>query len=269
EGFDDWAQELVETGYLHNHSRMWFASIWIFTLRLPWELGADFFLRHLVDGDPASNTLSWRWVAGLHTKGKTYLARCSNISKYTEGRFRPEYKLSSTAEPLVEALEHPKRPVPAASDLPDADFILLVTEEDGLIGDCLPRPPSSVIGCLATEDRSTQPVGDKAAAFARGALVDAIGRLGHPNALRDGDWGDAVLAETASTGVADVVTSYAPVGPVRSRLDTLSSRLESEGVRLHQIRREYDELAWPHAAKGFFALKQKIPHVLRGLGLGG
>ena len=64
DGFDDWARELVETGWLHNHTRMWFASIWIFTLRLPWALGADFFLRHLVDGDPASNTLSWRWVAG-------------------------------------------------------------------------------------------------------------------------------------------------------------------------------------------------------------
>ena len=62
--FDHWCQELRETGYLHNHARMWFASIWIFTLRLPWELGADFFLRHLIDGDPASNTLSWRWVGG-------------------------------------------------------------------------------------------------------------------------------------------------------------------------------------------------------------
>ena len=89
EGFDDWAKELVSTGYLHNHARMWFASIWIFTLRLPWELGADFFLRHLIDGDAASNTLSWRWVAGLHTKGKTYLARRSNIETYTDGRFGP------------------------------------------------------------------------------------------------------------------------------------------------------------------------------------
>jgi deoxyribodipyrimidine photo-lyase len=57
--FDAWAHELVETGYLHNHARMWFASIWIFTLRLPWQLGALFFLDHLIDGDPASNTLSW------------------------------------------------------------------------------------------------------------------------------------------------------------------------------------------------------------------
>lgn len=41
--FDMWAQELIETGYLHNHARMWFASIWIFTLGLPCRLGADFF----------------------------------------------------------------------------------------------------------------------------------------------------------------------------------------------------------------------------------
>jgi deoxyribodipyrimidine photo-lyase len=60
--FDSWAEELVETGYLHNHARMWFASIWIFTLELPWRLGADFFFRHLRDGDAASNTLGWRWV---------------------------------------------------------------------------------------------------------------------------------------------------------------------------------------------------------------
>lgn len=73
EGFDDWARDLVAMGTLHNHARMWFASIWIFTLRLPWAFGADFFLRHLVDADPASNTLSWRWVAGLQTAGKTYL----------------------------------------------------------------------------------------------------------------------------------------------------------------------------------------------------
>ena len=90
EGFDDWARELVETGYLHNHARMWFASIWIFTLRLPWALGADFFLRHLIDADAASNTLSWRWVAGLQTVGKTYLATTKNIARYTNGRFAPK-----------------------------------------------------------------------------------------------------------------------------------------------------------------------------------
>ena len=50
ECFDAWVQELKETNYLHNHTRMWFASIWIFTLDLPWQLGAEFFLKHLMVG---------------------------------------------------------------------------------------------------------------------------------------------------------------------------------------------------------------------------
>lgn len=87
--FDAWARELVDTGYLHNHARMWFASIWIFTLKLPWRLGADFFYRHLLDGDAAANTLNWRWAAGLHTRGKPYAARRDNIDTYTRGRFTP------------------------------------------------------------------------------------------------------------------------------------------------------------------------------------
>ena len=86
--FDFWVNELIEFGYLHNHSRMWFASIWIHTLNLPWQLGANFFLKHLLDGDPASNTLSWRWVAGLHTQGKSYLANEDNINKFTQNRFK-------------------------------------------------------------------------------------------------------------------------------------------------------------------------------------
>lgn len=91
--FDAWVRELVEIGWLHNHTRMWFASIWIFTLRLPWQLGADFFDQHLLDADAASNTLSWRWVAGLHTKGKHYLARAENIRIHTRGRFDPRGQL--------------------------------------------------------------------------------------------------------------------------------------------------------------------------------
>ena len=87
ECFNDWVNELKQSGYLHNHARMWFASIWIFTLKLPWQLGADFFLKHLLDGDVASNTLSWRWVAGLHTKGKHYVAASWNINKFSGKKY--------------------------------------------------------------------------------------------------------------------------------------------------------------------------------------
>ena len=85
--YDFWVNELIDYGYLHNHSRMWMSSIWVHTLNLPWQLGADFFLNNLLDADPASNTLSWRWVTGIHTRGKSYLASEQNINKYTQNRF--------------------------------------------------------------------------------------------------------------------------------------------------------------------------------------
>ena len=99
ECFDDWVKELKIENYLHNHTRMWFASIWIFTLNLPWELGARFFMKHLFDGDAASNTLSWRWVAGIQTQGKNYLARESNIRKFTNQRYM-NTSLNENALPL-------------------------------------------------------------------------------------------------------------------------------------------------------------------------
>jgi len=85
--FNMWVKELKTYNYLHNHTRMWFASTWIFVLGLPWELGARFFFKYLYDGDAASNLLSWRWVGGLQTKGKRYLFSPQNLKKFSNGRF--------------------------------------------------------------------------------------------------------------------------------------------------------------------------------------
>src|SRR5210317_2294325 len=98
--FNQWVMELRENNYLHNHTRMWFASIWIFTLELPWQLGAEFFMAHLYDGDAASNTLGWRWVAGIQTQGKHYLASEWNIKKFSNNRFQ-NIKLNENAAPKV------------------------------------------------------------------------------------------------------------------------------------------------------------------------
>ena len=103
--FNDWVKELKEFNYLHNHTRMWFASIWIFTLGLPWQKGAEFFLKHLYDGDAASNTLSWRWVAGIQTKGKNYVAQSWNIEKFTNNRYQ-KIKLNDNAVPLIDSREY-------------------------------------------------------------------------------------------------------------------------------------------------------------------
>jgi len=98
ECFNYWINELKEKNYLHNHVRMWFASIWIFTLQLPWQLGAELFMQQLYDGDAASNTLGWRWVAGIQTQGKHYLASEWNIKKFTNDRFN-NIKLNEKALP--------------------------------------------------------------------------------------------------------------------------------------------------------------------------
>ena len=203
--FDAWANELVETGYLHNHTRMWFASIWIFTLGLPWQLGADFFYRHLLDGDPASNTLSWRWVAGLHTKGKTYLARASNIARYTQGRFNPEGQLAEQAEALTEPPTGASKPLIQLERLPaDEPFGLLITEED-----ChpesldLPAAPRSLAGMTATENRSPLATSKSAVGFTNGLIRDALDRGEHRygcgSTLLDEDNADGTITGWART----------------------------------------------------------------------
>ena len=101
ECFNTWVNELKNHNYLHNHARMWFASIWIFTLGLPWQLGAEFFMKYLFDGDSASNTLGWRWVAGVQTKGKNYVASEWNIKKFTNNRFS-NIKLNENPAPITD-----------------------------------------------------------------------------------------------------------------------------------------------------------------------
>ncbi len=274
ECFDVWVRELHETGYLHNHTRMWFASIWVFTLGLPWQLGADLFYRHLLDGDPASNTLSWRWVCGLHTKGKTYLARADNIRQFTDGRFNPEGQLAPAAPALQEKELPPRRAVPELERVPDGEpFILLMTEED-CYPESLPLPgkPAALIGLLATDARSPIPVGGLIKQFANGAVQDALDRasvhfdLGAEAPISD-DWAGALIGKAQEAGVKTVVTAYAPVSPVAERLAAARKTLEEQGLRLYQVRRAYDEAAWPHANKGFFGLKAKIPALLQSQGL--
>ena len=275
DGFDDWVNELVTTGYLHNHARMWFASIWIFTLELPWQLGADFLLRHLIDGDPASNTLSWRWVGGLHTQGKTYLARVSNITSYTNDRFNPVGKLAVTAPPLAEPEAPGLEPLPVADKPVTGKHVGLLVHED----DCLGRPldglaavPAAALGLTITSLRSPLVVGQPASAFAADAVRDGVSRAADYYGIESDfaestRWDDSLLDFARRHDLDTIVTPYAPVGPVAEELARTTPILANEGIRLVRLRRDYDELAWPHAARGYFKLKSRIPDLLDALGV--
>jgi deoxyribodipyrimidine photo-lyase len=259
DGFDHWAKELTETGYMHNHARMWFASIWIFTLRLPWELGADFFLRHLIDGDPASNTLSWRWVGGIHTPGKTYLATAANIAKNTHGRFAPD-GLAATAPAL------PMSPLPAPRSAPIGETwdptlpsLLLVTDEDLSPEFILTQGlrPICTAALTDVEGRSPLAVAGPVCRFTKGAMAETLTRLSAPDAPVHSDE-TTLLDHAEMQGVAQIVTPYAPVGPVATRLAHLAKMAKARGITLVRVLRDHDRQAWPHATHGFFRFREAV-----------
>ena len=267
--FDAWATELVDTGYLHNHARMWFASIWIFTLGLPWRLGADFFYRHLLDGDAASNTLGWRWAAGLHTRGKPYPARADNIATFTNGRFTPRPADLAEVDQGLEATEPDGLPTvlplrPVTPPQPGKPTALLITDEDCCVQDFAfaPLDIRSTATLAASHLRSPLTVSDAVVQFEVAALSDAAARLGHQAASLRADHPDVLARWAAQAGVTQIVTPYVTRGPLHDWLQQATPLLAARGITLCEWRRDWDSAIWPHATAGFFKVKQQIPRLL-------
>ena len=96
---DQAVRALYATGYLHNHARMWLASYVVHLRKTSWRAGADWMYSHLLDGDLASNTLSWQWVAGTLT-GKPYLFNAGNVERYAPEWASPGTAIDTTYEAL-------------------------------------------------------------------------------------------------------------------------------------------------------------------------
>lgn len=262
--FDAWVTELRDTGWLHNHVRMNFASIWIFTLGLPWQLGAELFWRQLIDACPASNTLSWRWVAGLHTPGKTYLASAETIRAMSGGRFAVDAPLARAATPVADA----GNPAPAAiapARRPDPETrtgLLIMSSDYSLETLTLPR-----IVAVTAPERVSGDLNDVRARYGEAARADALTRAAMafgsaPDRLDNDHLVEAARAWAARHRLGQIVTAEAPVGPLAARLERLAPALAADGVRLVRLRRAWDDVAWPAAAKGFFGFRQVIPKLL-------
>lgn len=260
--FNAWVDELVTTGFLHNHIRMWFASVWVFTLKLPWELGARFFLDHLLDGDPASNTLSWRWVAGLQTPGKHYLARAENIAKYTNGRFVPRPgELDESARPLPDdgLSRVPAAQLPLG---PDANTvrpraILLHDEDMGPLPDGWAGVP--VIRCVTREWLRHTP-SPLVKSFTSAACADADTRAGK---VTGGFGAGEVVAWCRTNGATEVWAMRPFVGFTSAALAALGRELSTAGVTLRYTERGHDLTFLRHATKGFFPFWAAVGPALR------
>ena len=249
--FDSWVAELKDKNYLHNHTRMWFASIWIFTLNLPWQLGANFFMRHLFDGDSASNTLSWRWVAGLQTVGKHYLATASNISKYTNNKFEPK-NLNEDASPLTDNKIYNVQDINYTNTEQSSDSLIMfdndlsLKDSEHLLG----KYKYIYLIHLPNESRCIK-LSDNVINFKYAVFKDFSDIYTKSEILNGGDIKKVIDANQN----IDVI--YPCIGENLSFLEKYN-----DDTKLNYIYRYEDLFCWKYAKKGFFNFKKNIPLII-------
>ena len=100
---DQFIQDLLSAGYMHNHTRMYVAAYVVHWRRVKWQAGARWFLHHLLDGDPASNNLSWQWVASTFSN-KPYIFNLDNVRKYAHADINTAASANSVLDDSYENL---------------------------------------------------------------------------------------------------------------------------------------------------------------------
>ena len=257
--FDEWVLELKENNYLHNHTRMWFASIWIFSLKLPWQLGAAFFMEHLYDGDPASNTLSWRWVAGIQTKGKHYLARSSNISKFTNQRFQYT-QLTTDAEPIFEDKNYElKRLDHKNSETRHENLIIFDSNLNAQELSDLSERYKTIFFVLIDNYSRKIKLSHRVMSF-KASLIKNISELISNAKIINLEELENLLSKNPKI---DVI--YPFVGENLDILNKLSFKLKSQ---LNFKYKNQDLYSWQFSNKGFFNFKKNIPNIINKFNLG-
>ena len=250
ECFNYWVNELKENNYLHNHTRMWFASIWIFTLNLPWQLGAEFFMQHLYDGDAASNTLGWRWVAGVQTQGKHYLASEWNIKKFTNNRFS-NIKLNENAPPKISE----KKYSILNQDFTNPENIdqnNLIIFENNLCFETSDFQNNKFkkfyIISNKNENRCIK-LSEKVLKFKSSLIQDQEQRFKNQS------------IDCEVIDISEIKKIEKPVGlypTVGENLDYLNSNT----FKINFLYRELDQNSWQYCNKGFFNFKNYIPKII-------
>ena len=253
ECFNYWVTELKENNYLHNHTRMWFASIWIFTLELPWQLGAEFFMQHLYDGDSASNTLGWRWVAGIQTQGKHYLASEWNIKKFTNNRFN-NIKLNETAPPKVSEKTYSIVKQDFSNKNTDDENLFIFENSLSFETTDFQNHKFKKIYIISNknENRSIK-LSEKVIKFKSLLISDQKQRLEN-NSINC----EVVDISEVKNINEKVIALYPTVG---ENLDYLNSN----NLKIDFLYRKLDQYSWQYCNKGFFNFKNYIPKIISSL----
>ncbi|MDA7858056.1 DNA photolyase [Candidatus Pelagibacter sp.] len=251
ECFNQWVKELKENNYLHNHTRMWFASIWIFTLELPWQLGAEFFMQHLYDGDAASNTLGWRWVAGIQTQGKHYLASEWNIKKFTNNRFQ-NIQLNENASPIFSDKTYSIGKKDFLNFEILEDKILLIFENNMTFefSDFKEHKFKKIL-LISNESNRNIKLSEKVLKFKANLLKDQKTRLIEKS----------INCETININDLKNITEkvYALYPTVSENLNFIQNN-QLQNIKF--LYRKLDQFSWQYCDKGFFNFKNYIPKII-------
>jgi len=252
ECFNDWVNELKNFNYLHNHTRMLFASIWIFTLRLPWQKGAEFFMKHLYDGDAASNTLSWRWVAGIQTKGKNYLAQSWNISKFTNNKYK-NVKLNETALPIIDKREYKISAVPIRKNEDSSDHLIIFENEMHIDFFDHEKYKKIHFVLLGNENRSVE-LSTKVMDYKKNIIKSRLNKIKYKAEFLD---------ENSFTNFSKTSKSFDVIYPsIGENFSFLKMLVKKDNLNINFITRKEDEFCWKFSNKGYFNFKSNIPIIL-------
>ena len=249
--FNQWVVELKENNYLHNHTRMWFASIWIFTLELPWQLGAEFFMQHLYDGDAASNTLGWRWVAGVQTQGKHYLASEWNINKFTNNRFQ-NIKLNENTPPIFSDKTYPlnKKDFLNSEILEDQTLLIFENNMTFEFSDFKEHKFKKILLVLNNTNRAIK-LSEKVLKFKAELLKDQKTRLEEKSINCE------IINISDLKNIAENVYGLYPT--VGENFDFIQNN-NLKNIKL--LYRKLDQFSWQYCNKGFFNFKNYIPKII-------
>ena len=258
--FDHWKDELIETGYLHNHSRMWFASIWIFTLKYSWESGANFFKNNLIDWCPASNTLGWRWVAGIQTIGKPYIARAENIKHFTDNRFYPKGQLHEDVTLSSIVSSHQKAidiNFPKENLITETDNLGIVLNNNDLTLNQEFKDLNINYHTCLFKLKNGNPLINK---FENDIFEDIIN---NNNKIELVETIENLLRWIELKKIKNLILPHETVGNEIFKNSSFLNQLSDKKVTYQFYAREWDTNAFSYAKKGFFNFKKNIPYLLK------
>jgi hypothetical protein len=231
---------------------MWFASIWIFTLGLPWQKGAEFFMKYLLDGDAASNTLSWRWVGGLQTKGKHYLAQSWNISKFLNKQYK-NVELKENALPLIDNREYKISPIEIQKSNSRNDY-LIVFENDLSVENLKTQDYKKIYFILLNNEHRSLKLDSKVLNYKKKIMNDQLNKI---------DNNFELINENKLGELLERLKNFDIVYPsIGENMSFLKKVIKEKKLNINFITRDEDVFCWNFSNKGYFNFKSNIPKIL-------